>query len=75
MQEEIKRQVNKKEREVEVWRKGDRVMLSTKDLVFKEWPTRNYYVGLYIIEEVVSANTVELKLLTTIRVYLAVNVS
>jgi len=36
VQEEMKRQVDKGRREAEVWRKGDKVMLSTKDLVFKE---------------------------------------
>ena len=36
VQEEMTRQVDKGRREAEVWRKCDRVMLSTKDLVFKE---------------------------------------
>ena len=36
MQEEIKRQANKGRKETEDWKKGDRVLLSTKDLVFKE---------------------------------------
>jgi len=35
-QEDIKRQVNKGRRETEDWKKGDRVMLSMKDFVFKE---------------------------------------
>ena len=35
-QEEIKRQVDKERKETEAWKAGDRVMLSTKDLVFKE---------------------------------------
>ena len=35
-QEEMKQQVNKKHREVEAWKKYNKVMLSTKDLVFKE---------------------------------------
>jgi len=39
------------------------VMLSTKDLVFKERPVRKLvkrYMGPYEIEEVVSTNTVKL---------------
>ena len=32
-------------------------------------------MGLYIIEEIVSTNTVKLKLLTTMRIHLVVNVS
>jgi len=35
-QENMKRQADKRRKETESWKKGDRVMLSTKDLVFKE---------------------------------------
>jgi len=35
-QEDMKRQVNKRRKESKNWKKGDRVLLSTKDLVFKE---------------------------------------
>ena len=35
-QEDMKRQANRERRETENWTKGDKVMLSTKDLVFKE---------------------------------------
>ena len=35
-QEEMKRYADRGRRETEVWKKGDRVLLSTKDLVFKE---------------------------------------
>ena len=40
VQEEIKQQVNRGRREVEEWKKGDKVMLSIKDLVFKERPAK-----------------------------------
>jgi len=53
-------------------------MLSTKDLVFKERLTKKLterYVKPYTIEEVVSKNTVKLKLLTSMRIHLVVNVS
>jgi len=62
-QEDIKRQVDRRRKEIEDWKKGDRVMLSTKDLVFKEQPVRKLvdrYVGLYTIEEVISTNAVKL---------------
>ena len=62
-QEEMKRYADKKRKEMEDWRKGDKVMLSTKDLVFKERPVRKLverYVGPYKIEEVVSMNAVKL---------------
>ena len=48
---------------MEKWKKGDKILLSTKDLVFKERPTKKLterYVGLYVIEEVVSMNMVKL---------------
>ena len=40
VQEEIKQQVDRERREVEEWKKGDKVMLSIKDLVFKERPAK-----------------------------------
>jgi len=77
-QEDMKRQANKGRKETEDWKKGDRVLLSTKDLVFKERPARklvDQYVGPYTIEEMVSTNVVKLRLLTSMRIYLVVNVS
>ena len=53
-------------------------MLSTRDLVFKERPARklvDQYIGLYVIEEVVSTNVVKLQLLTSMRIHPVVNVS
>ena len=58
--------------------KGDRVLLSTKDLVFKERPTKKLmerYVGLYEIVEVVLLNMVKLQLPSSMRIHLVVNVS
>jgi len=49
-----------------------------KDLVFKERLARklvDWYVSLYIIDEVVSTNAIKLQLLTLMRIYLIVNVS
>ena len=63
MQEEMKRYVDQSRKETEEWKRGDRVMLSTKDLVFKERPAcklTERYVGLYTIEEVVLSNVVKL---------------
>ena len=54
------------------------VMLSTKDLVFKERPVRKLverYVGPYEIEEVVSSNVVKLQLSSSMRIHPVVNVS
>ena len=64
--------------QIKDWKKRDRVLLSTKDLVFKERPVRKLierYVGPYEIEEVVSSNAVKLQLPTSMRIHLVVNVS
>ena len=77
-QEEIKRYADRRRKEIEKWKKGDRVLLSTKDLVFKERPSKKLmerYVGPYMIEEVVSSNVVKLRLSSSMRIHLVVNVS
>jgi len=77
-QEDIKRQVDKGRRESKNWKREDRVLLSTKDLVFKERLVRKLvdrYVGPYTIEEIVSTNVVKLQLPTLMRIYLVVNIS
>ena len=54
------------------------MLLSTKDLVFKGRPVRKLverYVGPYVIEEMVSTNTVKLQLLISMRIHPVVNVS
>ena len=53
-------------------------MLSTKYLMFKERLVKklvNQYVGSYIIEEVVFTNVVKLRLPTSMRIHLVVNIS
>ena len=77
-QEDMKRQADKRRKETKDWKKGDRILLSTKDLVFKERPARKLvdrYVGPYTIEEVVSTNVVKLQLPTSMRIHLVVNIS
>jgi len=62
-QEDMKRQADRGRKEIEDWKKGDKVLLSTKDLVFKERPARklvDQYIGPYTIKEVVSTNVVKL---------------
>ena len=77
-QEEMKRYVDRGRKETEEWKKEDRVLLSTKNLVFKERPSKKLmerYVGPYIIEEVVSSNVVKLKLPSSMRIHPVVNIS
>ena len=65
------------QQEVEEWKKREKVMLSTKDLVFKERPAKKLmerYVRPYKIEEVVLKN-VKLNLPVSMRIYLVVNIS
>jgi len=78
MQKEMKRYADRSRKETEDWKKGDRVLLSTKDLVFKERPAKKLterYIGLYVVEEVVSSNAVKLQLPTSMRIHPVVNVS
>ena len=77
-QEEMKRYADRGRKESEVWKKGDQVLLSTKDLVFKERPSKKLterYVGPYAVEEVVSSNAVKLRLPSSMRIHPVVNVS
>ena len=77
-QKEMKQQANRRRKEVEEQKKENKVILSTKDLVFKKQLARkliDQYVGLYIIDEVVSTNAIKLQLLTSMRIHLVVNVS
>jgi len=62
-QEDMKRQADKGRKETKDWKRRDRILLSTKDLVFRERPARklvDQYIGPYTIEEVVSTNAVKL---------------
>ena len=62
-QEDMKRQADRGRKKTEDWKKGDKIILSTKDLVFKERLVRklvDQYVGPYTINEVVSTNVVKL---------------
>ena len=77
-QKNMKRQADWERREMENWKREDRVMLSTKDLMFKERPARklvDQYIEPYTIKEVIFTNAVKLRLLTLMRVYPVVNIS
>ena len=77
-QKEIKQQADRGRKEIEEQKKSNKVILSMKDLMFKERPVRklvDQYVGLYIIDKVVSTNMIKLQLLTSIKIHLIVNIS
>jgi len=78
IQEEMKQQVDRRRRKIEVWKVGDKVMLSMKDLVFKEQLEKklvDQYIGPYTIKNVISTNAVKLQLPTLMRIHLIVNIS
>ena len=68
-QEEMKRYVNKKRIEVNEYKVGDLVMLSTKDLRYQMAGRRmkkliERLIGSYRIKKIISLNAVELELLS-----------
>ena len=74
----MKQQADKERKDAEVWKMRDKVILSTKDLMFKKRPVKklvDWYVGPYTIDEVVSTNVVKLQLPTLMRIQAVVNVS
>ena len=63
VQEEIKWLANRERKETKAWKVGEKVMLSIKDLVFKEWLAKklvDWYVSLYTIKKVIFTNEVKL---------------
>jgi len=79
VQEEIKKYADKK-REVDDYKVGDLVMLSTKDLKYQMVGRRTEklmerFVGPYKVKKIVSSNAVELELSGTIKIHPVVNVS
>ena len=59
----MKRQADRERKKAEAWKVRDRIMLSMKDLVFKEQLVKklvNQYISSYVIDEVISTNIVKL---------------
>ena len=80
MQEEIKKYVNRKRKEVDNYKVGDLVRLSTKDLKYQIVGRRTEklterFVGPYRIKKIILSNTVELELPNIVKIHLVVNVS
>jgi len=79
VQEEMK-YADRKRAEVDEYKVGDLVMLSTKDLKYQMVGRRTEklterFVGPYRIKKIVSLNTVELELPSTVKIHSVVNVS
>ena len=76
----MKKYTDKKRGEVDKYKVGDLVMLSTKDLKYQIVGKRTEklterFVGPYKIKKVISLNAVELELPSTVKIHLVVNVS
>ena len=79
-QEEIKKYTDRKRVEVDEYKVGDLVMLSTKDLKYQMTRRRTEklterFVGPYKIKKIVLSNAVELELPSIVKIHLVVNVS
>ena len=79
-QEEIRKYADRKRGEVDKYKVGDLVMLSTKDLKYQMTGRRTEklterFVGSYKIKKIISMNVVKLELPSTIRIHPVVNVS
>jgi len=79
-QADMKKYANKKRSDVEKYKVGDLVMLSTKDLKYQMIRRRTEklterFVGPYKVKKVVSTNAVELELPSMVKIHPVVNVS
>jgi len=62
-QEEIKQLADRGRKEIKVWKVRNKVILSTKDLIFKKQLAKklvDQYVGLYTINKVIFTNAIKL---------------
>jgi len=79
-QEEMKKYADKKRGEVNDYKVGDLVMLSTKNLKYQMVGRRTEklmerFVGPYRIKKIISSNVVELELPSTVKIHSVVNIS
>ena len=80
VQEEMKKYTDRKRTEVDEYKVGDLVMLSTKDLKYQMVRRRTEklmerFIGPYKIKKIVLTNAVELELPSVVRIHPVVNVS
>ena len=78
-QKEIKRYMDKNRKEIEEYKVGDKVLISTKDFsmelikrVMKKLMEK--YIGPYVIKKIILENVVELELPVSLRIHPVVNV-
>jgi len=76
----MRKYADRKRSDIDKYKVGDLVMLSTKDLKYQMVERRTKklterFVGPYKIKEIISLNAVKLELPSTVRIHLVVNVS
>jgi len=79
LQEEMKRQVDRNRKEIEEYRVGDKVLISTKNFLMELMKRAmrklmEKYIRPYVVKKIVSENVVELELPASLRIHLVVNV-
>jgi len=80
VQADMKKYTDKRRSDVEEYKVGDLVMLSTKDLKYQMVGRRTEklterFVGSYKVREIISLNAVKLELPSTVKIHPVVNVS
>jgi len=80
VQEDMRKYTDRKRLDVDEYKVGDLVILSTKDLKYQMVRRRTEklterFVGSYRVKEIVSSNAVKLELPSTVKIHLVVNVS
>ena len=75
----MKRQVDRNRKEVEEYRIGDKVLISTKDFLMELMKRAikkltEKFIGPYMVKKIVSENVVELELPVSLRIHPVVNV-
>jgi len=76
----MKKYMNRKKAEVDEYKVGDLVILSTKDLKYQIMGRRTEklterFVGPYKIKKIISSNVVELELPSIVKIHPVVNIS
>ena len=78
-QKEMKKQVDRSRKEIEEYKVGDKVLISTKyfSMELMKRVTKKLmekFIGPYVVRKIVSENVVELELLVSLRIHPVVNV-
>jgi len=79
-QEDMKWYADRERGEVEEYKVGNLVLLSTKDLKYQMAGKHmekftEHFIGPYKVKAIISSNAIKLELPSTVRIYLVVNVS